>query len=151
MPPIRTAKCDTKSDVDSKKKRPSLANMFISVSRVKPYTATNWNSQIRISRCLLKPDVDAKHVELSSLVFSRLQKVIELDLTDVKIGLEEDDEEFDGITWCLVWRMSGSGQLGRVYDSDSFQSAVQDHRRGYKNIVQLYIIGSKDALWRSEF
>jgi len=143
MPPVLTAECDTGSDVNSEKKRPSIANMFISVSRVKPYTGTNWNSQIRIWRCMEEPDVTAEHIESSSLDFSRLQKVIELDLTDVKIGLGEDDEDFYGITWCLVWRMFESGQLGRVYDNDSFQSAVQDHRRECKNIVQLYIIDSK--------
>lgn len=42
--------------------------------------------------------------------------------------------------------MSESGQLGRIYDNDSFQSAVEDHRRTYKSIVRLYIIETKGKL-----
>jgi len=141
MPPVRTFKSHDKSDV--KMKRPSIARMSISVSRVKPYTGTRWNAQIRAWRCRGKPDENAKHIKLQCLLFKELRGLIADDLTDLIIAEEEDGIERDGKTMSLVWRMSESGQLGRVYDDDSFQSAVQDHRCQSKNIVQLYIIHSK--------
>lgn len=118
--------------------RPSLANMFVSVSRVKPYAGTMWNAQISLRLILDHPGA-----ELTSLSFSVLKECTVGDLTDLDLCGEEDEIESEGKTMCLVWRMSESGQLGRVYDNDSFQSAVEDHRRAYKNIVQLYIIEPK--------
>jgi hypothetical protein len=108
--------------------------MYVSVSCVKPYTGNKWNFQIRLSHCGDESCANSNHIEISSLGISILESCIEDDLTDLKVD--------DG-TWSIVWRMPDSGQLGRVYHNQSFQSAVEDHRRAYKNIVQLYIIKSQ--------
>ncbi|KAH0281156.1 hypothetical protein KCU91_g454, partial [Aureobasidium melanogenum] len=123
MPPIRTDKSRTKPDDDNDKKLPSLHNMFI-------------------SRCAFS-NSSQKHLELSELDYYKLETIIEGDL-DVYVG--EGSTEEQGKDWCLVWSMFDSGQLGRVYDNGSFQSAVEDHRHTHKRIVQLYVIDSKDAI-----
>ncbi|KAG9595326.1 hypothetical protein KCU77_g5021, partial [Aureobasidium melanogenum] len=142
MPPIRTDKSRTKPDDDNDKKLPSLHNMFISVSRVKPYVGSQWNCQTSLQRCAFS-NSSQKHLELSELDYYKLETIIEGDL-DVYVGDGSTEEQ--GKDWCLVWSMFDSGQLGRVYDNGSFQSAVEDHRHTHKRIVQLYVIDSKDAI-----
>lgn len=134
---------DPKSDINNMQERPSIADMFVSVSRVKPYTGTMRNAQISVKNLLPQQSKPIKPPELSFLAFEDLKTCIAEDLTDLGISEGEDDIECDGKIMSLVWLMSESGQLGRVYDDDSFQCAVEDHRLAYKNIVQLYIIDSK--------
>jgi hypothetical protein len=108
--------------------------MFVSVTRVKPYTGNKWNFQLRLSLCSENSYENLKHLELPSLSLHTFESCIKTDPTDLKVD--------DG-TWSIVWRMSDSEQLDRVYDDHSFQSAGEDHTRAYKSIVQLYIIKSK--------
>jgi hypothetical protein len=128
MPAIRTTRSHRK------RKRPSIGHMFVSVTRVKPYTGNKWNFQLRLSLCGENSYENPKHLALSSLSFHTFESCIKTDPTDLKVD--------DG-TWSIVWRMSDSEQLDRVYDDHSFQSAGEDHTRAYKSIVQLYIIKSK--------
>lgn len=120
---------------NNEKKLPSFRKMFVSVSRVKPFSGPKWNFQASLRCCIYDKD----HFELSDLDFDKLQTLIEGDLAvEVREGVVSED----GKDWCLVWHMSDSGQLGRVYDDESFRSAVEDHRHTHKRIVQLYIIES---------
>ncbi|KAG9661229.1 hypothetical protein KCU98_g6855, partial [Aureobasidium melanogenum] len=138
MPPIRTDKSRIKSN---DKKHPSLRKMYVSVSHRKPFTGSRWNCQASLLSCSYQ-NSGRKHFELSDFLFSRLQDIIDEDLgVDVTQGVTEED----GKDWCLVWYMFDSDQLGRVYDDASFHSAIEDHRRAHKHILQLYIIESKDA------
>ncbi|CAD0093545.1 unnamed protein product [Aureobasidium mustum] len=132
MPPIRTA-----SDDNKPKEHPSPTNMFVFVSRVQPYRGLNWNAQFQLWQFDDKSNRPWKRLKLRKIEFRVLRQFIERDL-DVDIALE-DPAEFD-ITWCLVWRMSESGRLGRIIDDDSFLAAVEDHRRAYKNTLDLYVI-----------
>lgn len=144
MPPTRKDKSHVKPDDSNQKKPPSLRKMFVSVSRVKPYIGPKWNCQAPLRCCAYDKD----YFEFSYLSFNQLQSVIEADL-GVDVGEAERDDK--GKDWCLIWHMFDSGQLGRVYDDESFRSAVEDHRRAYKSIVQFYIIESKGkaqlSLW----
>lgn len=139
MPPIRTDKSRVKHDDNNDKKRPSLGDMYVSVSRVKPFAGSEWNCQVSLKDILYHIQ-GQKHFELSKLEFYELHVIIE---NDLGVCMEEGLLSDDGKDWCLVWHMFDSGQLGRVYDDVSFQSAVEDHRRAYKSIVQLYVIESK--------
>jgi len=123
--------------------RPSIANMFVSVSRIKPYTGTMWNAQISLRHLQDQFGRIAEHAKLTCLSFEILRSYLADELTDLDISQGEDDIECDGKIMSLVWRISELGQLGRVHDDDSFQCAVEDHRRECKYIVQLYIIDSK--------
>jgi hypothetical protein len=139
MPPVRTDKSRVKPDDNNDKKRSSLGDMFVSVSRVKPYVGSQWNCQTSLQLCAIS-DSSQKNLELSELDYYRLETIIEEEM-GVHVG--EGSTEEQGEDWCLVWYMFDSGQLGRVYDNGSFQSAVEDYRHTHKRIVQLYIIDSK--------
>ncbi|KAG9596649.1 hypothetical protein KCU77_g4059, partial [Aureobasidium melanogenum] len=144
MPPIRTEKSHIKSN---DKKRPSLHNMYVSISRRKPFTGSRWNCQASLLGCSYQ-NSDPKQFGLSDLDFVKIQGIIEGDLS---VDVTEDEKDEDGKDWCLVWYMFDSDQLGHVYDDVSFQSAVQDHRRAHKHIVQLYIVESKGKCDRARY
>ncbi|KAH0363548.1 hypothetical protein KCU65_g7372, partial [Aureobasidium melanogenum] len=140
MSPIRTDKPRLEAGDNNDKKLPSLRNMYISVSRVKPYVGPKWNCQLSIKHCIFIRNP----VNLSSLNFTLAMSEIEVQL-DIDIETKDEDGDDDGENWCLVWPMSESGKLGRVYDDVSLQAAVQDYRRAGKSIVELYVIKNKDA------
>lgn len=123
------------------------SKMFVSVSRVKPFLGTGWNSQVSLFSCSY-PDTSRKRLKVLDLSFSHLKSLIQHNLS-VNVG--EAEKNADGKDRCLAWSMSGSDQLGRVYDDGSFQSAVVDHRSARKIIVQLYIIEDKGRYDRARY
>ncbi|KAH0008525.1 hypothetical protein KCU78_g11197, partial [Aureobasidium melanogenum] len=136
MPPIRT---DKSRSGDYDKELPSLRNMYISVSRTKPYVGNKWNCQLNIVDDCFGLE---KRVRLSSIDFEQVKFAIE-DLLDVNIEMRYENDDEDGEDWCLVWPMSESGKLGRISDDVSLQAAVQDYRRAGKSIVELSVIKNK--------
>ncbi|CAD0110280.1 unnamed protein product [Aureobasidium uvarum] len=137
MPPVRT----TRSRSDKRdKKCPSLRNMYISVSRTKPFSGRKWNIQISVlQRCEwrgTRPALDKLHF---GLLAEEIDSGLGVDITGPLEGEEEDSEDGDA-TFTLVWRMSESGKFGRVYDHMSLQAVMQDHRRARKHIVELFIM-----------